>query len=496
MKEEVARSHIAQVLTQGLTRPYLFAVARAFAMAILLTSTHVFEARAKELGLKGLLTDMKALGWVNFRSFADATDFVGGTSPSALFTRDVVKLITDKGTAVSTAASSNLKVLLMEAKGYGLIELKARITQGSDGPTPDLPKEERKARRAELQHKLGKSILMKDHLEPSYQAEKLALDMVSEDRPKFIETGLCTTREQERLGVMTVHKWVKDSAGYLRYQCDGSSSDGTPSDLLLRYTYQRKAMVLHMAGVVDYDKMEELTNFLFRAHLKPPPENREGVSFNQMLEAERAFWVVMDELCGEAGIKADPDASPTAESRPVMRNWKAALDSPDFRMALLPRERARAKAPGAAPPGSTATKEVSALEQANKGLKRKVDGLQDALNLKKAFSKGAQGPGHLPPPPKAPSSSQRTAATGNGGKSKGGGRGRARDVTRQSMPKGLIGMCAKSNDEPICFDFNLEGCEGAVKGGQCPKGLHVCCVPGNDGKACGKPRTKHSHDEH
>ena len=58
---------------------------------------------------------------------------------------------------------------------------------------------------------------------------------------------------------------------------------------------------------------------------------------------------------------------------------------------------------------------------------------------------------------------------------KGGGKG-------PRMPQELIGMESSFNGEPICFAFNLAGCDKALPGAKCLHGWHVCAKP-----SCAKP---------
>ena len=42
----------------------------------------------------------------------------------------------------------------------------------------------------------------------------------------------------------------------------------------------------------------------------------------------------------------------------------------------------------------------------------------------------------------------------------------------------LLGCRSCTNrGDPICFGYGLKTCTEPVKGGRCPKGLHVCAVP-------------------
>ena len=65
------------------------------------------------------------------------------------------------------------------------------------------------------------------------------------------------------------------------------------------------------------------------------------------------------------------------------------------------------------------------------------------------------------------------------GVAKGKGKGKVAKAKRGMMPRGLIGMDARTDDdEPICFDYNLAGCTRARPGETCHKAKHVCCKKG------------------
>ena len=53
---------------------------------------------------------------------------------------------------------------------------------------------------------------------------------------------------------------------------------------------------------------------------------------------------------------------------------------------------------------------------------------------------------------------------------------------RPRMPQEHIGMENAVNAGPICFAFNLAGCDKALPGAKCQHGWHVCAKPN-----CAKP---------
>ena len=157
-----------------------------------------------------------------------------------------------------------------------MADLKTRVSHSLDAGPKSIPNEEREARRAALQAKLGDSVQMKGFLEPSHASEDLGQEMVTQDCVRYIETASCTTRDQEKLNIKTLPNWSKDENGYLRYEEGNASSssadmsiDGSSSDLLIRFAYQRKAMVLAWANVADYSRIEKLHNLLALASAIP-----------------------------------------------------------------------------------------------------------------------------------------------------------------------------------------------------------------------------------
>ena len=73
------------------------------------------------------------------------------------------------------------------------------------------------------------------------------------------------------------------------------------------------------------------------------------------------------------------------------------------------------------------------------------------------------------------------------GKGKGKGKGKMKMIR---MPSSLIGMSpTTSSGDPMCYDFNLNGCSKAKKGERCSKGWHLCMRPN-----CGQAHSQKEHD--
>ena len=99
-----------------------------------------------------------------------------------------------------------------------------------------------------------------------------------------------------------------------------------------------------------------------------------------------------------------------------------------------------------------------------------VFNLPEVTHIMQPLPKAAGG--RIDPPPRRPHPYEQPA--------KGGAR-EARDQGKE-----LLGCRAcTSRGDPICFGYGSKTCTEQVKGGRCPKGLHVCAVPTCGGRTPG-----------
>lgn len=78
-------------------------------------------------------------------------------------------------------------------------------------------------------------------------------------------------------------------------------------------------------------------------------------------------------------------------------------------------------------------------------------------------------------------SSSRVSPYDDNPKGKGKGKGKGKKKTKGEHvqtwvpPKLRGGRPTNQAGNPICFNYNLEGCDAAQPGSACPRGLHICC---------------------
>ena len=60
-----------------------------------------------------------------------------------------------------------------------------------------------------------------------------------------------------------------------------------------------------------------------------------------------------------------------------------------------------------------------------------------------------------------------------------------------NLPAALVGMCARTNaatnNQRLCFAFNLGTCSAVAPGQTCARGAHLCMKPAASGEACSQP---------
>ena len=188
------------------------------------------------------------------------------------------------------------------------------------------------------------------------------------------------------------------------------------TDLKIRQALQRRSLAYDQLGIIAYEKLEAWISFLFLQPSRTPPDNYAPISMQQVLQADKQSWVFMSEKC-RTGLAMTTGGIYLAE---------AALDAakldPMVMATLQP-----------LPKHSKSTQVVKPVQKVAGKVKHEA-------------------------------------------KPKSKGKGKGKEARGPAMPKGLIGMHAKTDKgEPLCFGFNLGTCIKCQPGSTCNKGLHVCC---------------------
>lgn len=279
--------------------------------------------------------------------------------------------------------------------------------------------------------------------------------MGEEGSLRYVKWEECTKRDQELQGLKTDPIWKPDVNGVIK-ECRVQEvlKAEYNTDLKLRYALQRRSLAFDQARIVDYDDFEAWTQVLLQAFTDAPPDGYAKLTLEQVHRADlELFKYIMRET--RNGIKNVNGAQPMADA------LKAAIRAPEVRLCLQPLpsgSKRKADAIDDVPKKST-TKSHEQYERQIENLKNQVANLQKR-----------QG--------------QNSRPDKNAGKAK--GRGKSRIIR---LPPQLIGMSpTTASGEPICYNFNLNGCTAAKPGEKCDRGWHLCMRPN-----CQKAHSQRDH---
>ena len=442
-------------------------------------SQAVFRAEVFRQGLGQHYAKFVELKWTTFARLCFTTSVKPGQDEET-FANDI--LVPALG-ARDHEDQGLLRRLFYEA----YLSTSAGLKFSADPTAADLPRTVPKAelddRRKSLASRLGaltEDGRFKGELDCADKLIERCLHIHSRDALAYVGPEWCNKREFDLLGGTKnpVLAPSADSRGYVQMKL--AQEEETPlwvcSEVVLQNALTRRGLALDMADVLDWTNHEKLRRKLQAALAKAPQEGFRRVSLEQVISADRLFWVEMDnEVEGKVQRNEDDD-------RPCDVAFDKTLKSYDFYMALQPRQgtdasssRGGQKAAPAAQPGP-AVDPPRLSKPDKKSFKKQLKKEElDKLRAKaQLHSKGgAQPPVQF--------------STG-----KGGGKGQQKGAQSAKMPPQLIGMCSKSSAATgmlrLCYGFNLGTCTAVGPGKPCMKGLHGCMKPDPaTGEACGEP---------
>jgi len=295
-----------------------------------------------------------------------------------------------------------------------------------------------------------KGLVVTPELDISDSLLTKAVGIYDSNRLAYLPWEECTPRDMDIIGMKKSEAWTRDPAtGFLRgAEKEAESKADCHSDLLIDQALRRRGLAFAMADLIDWELHEQLRNDLMGTLSRQPPPGYARVSVGQIRRADETLFQIMARMV-RAGIKR------TAGKRPLDDLLVQAMGHRDYNLALqpLPGGAAKRSFEDFAPTGA----------QSGAGPSRK--------ERKKEAKRQAEAAAQRQP------AAQPAQQTGGGkGKGKGG---------KTKMPQGLRMPGFTSTDEsgsPICFAFNLKGCQDAPPGGTCSKGRHICALA-----SCRKP---------
>jgi len=405
----------------------------------MLDSTAVFKARLKAIGVpdseatKLLANDLDTLA-----KFAYITSIQPGLGDDAPFVKVISTTLgyTDDN-PIGPGLLSSLRRLWFESHTVAISEIRQKVEKVDDTPSK-LPFPEREVKRISQQARLA-GVIIEGELEPSHALVDIAYSIRETDILKYIDPSLCTTREQELRGVKK-DTWVRadPSTGNLKsISKDQMFYTDVSSEHKLRMALQRRSIAMDQLDLLPYLTSERYHNFLFALLSRQVPSTHQSVSVEQVLQIDKQVWIKMSESC-RSGLARDAGGN-----YPVDLALQEALKDPVVGVMMQPVARS----------GSSSNQYGGQRWSDNNSMQSNF-----RRNVPYEPYKGGKG----------------AKGSGKGKYSKGGKSKQSNWVDR--VPAELRGGSSRTKrGERVCFNWNLNGCDGAEAGKSCQKGIHLCC---------------------
>ena len=422
-----------------------------------LTSEAVFTQRAVELGLSAQeITIMRLKGWCSYARFAFACNYTPGQPDETPFLR-LAGAITNKAIdEIPEDRMPLIRMLFFEAYTLAAADLRSRVERRDDDAPRKLAGPERASRHVEQVSRLT-GLELTGELEISHALADLVVQMAEESQLRYIRWEQCTKRDQELMEVKLDPMWKPDGRGVVReslVQREIQADLGT--DLLLTYALQRRSLAFDQCKLVTYDRFERWSQIMISSYLRQPPAGHQRVTLDQLHTADlELFKALMRKT--RTGIRMQ-----SSGVFPLEVALEESIQAAEIRLFLQP-------LPGSARSAESGSKRKAEESSETDKLRRTVENLQGRLkNLGKGKERNRED---------RRSGDDDARGSKDKGKAKAKGNGRERNAFR--MPRELVGQdAADSQRRPICFDFNLQGCNKAEPGGRCKSGMHLCSRPG------------------
>ena len=195
----------------------------------------------------------------------------------------------------------------------------------------------------------------------------------------------------------------------------------TSSELQFLHAMTRRGIALKFAKLMTFDQHSQWTNFLLQTMQREPPPGYSRPSLHQVMMCDKAAFTKLGTTMGTV-------RPPNDTTFPLGTNLLALRNDPMIALHLVPLAR--------------------------------LGGHQN---------QNRTGPYHQQQP-------SGRASQPSGAERKGKGKGKKGKTP--SMPQELRNKWHRTaQGEPLCFAYNIRGCDGARDGEKCQKGWHLCAEP-------------------
>ncbi|CAE7034318.1 unnamed protein product [Symbiodinium sp. CCMP2592] len=289
-----------------------------------------FRARAIALGLdEAVLQKIVDGGIDTLAKFAFSSSYTPGAQDEKPFLDSIATLLGRDG---SVGELSVLRRLFHESYSLTSAELKQSVERVEDGPVKRLAQPDRADRLAKQQKRLP-GISIRGPLEPSDRLVDRCVAIYEENRLVYVELSACTSKEDEikQATLKEDRHLVVESGGNVRLKglVNNKMDADISSDLLMRYALTRRGLAMEQAGIISYTLHDAWTEQLLACRFREPPTGYSRVSLQQVIHADRQFFIKLAELTRE-GIQLQ------AKGRPCDLHFETARNHPDVAHLMQP----------------------------------------------------------------------------------------------------------------------------------------------------------------
>ena len=288
------------------------------------------------LGLEAYAEEFRNKGWGSYGTFAYASSYTPGNPDDSKFLEDVVtKLLGDP----DHPKKATLRRLYFESYTVATAELRRRHDRTEEDAPRKIPATEKEARRSALVRRLAPGLVLAGELDPSYGLLDAVCQQHEDNSLMYLDWESCTKREAELTSATKKDKqWKPDASGIIRERTvDSRGVADVSTDLLLRYTLQRRGLAYDIADLMSYESHQKVVDMLLTEYLRVAPDHYAKVSLEQVSRADREIFRSLQEQCRE-GIRRT-----LAGDRPMERHIDKILADPRVRLLLMPLARGEAE---------------------------------------------------------------------------------------------------------------------------------------------------------
>ncbi|MCV6575195.1 MAG: hypothetical protein OIF58_05620 [Cohaesibacter sp.] len=384
-------------------------------MSILIDSEAQLDSRANEIGVPPtVLLALKNNGLVTMSKMAYWVGQPGSPLDESALVRELQSLT---GSRPSVGEVASVKRLVFESQAFTLQVLKSAIeAPGSDTATPKkIPSAEKEARLASLKAKVT-GLLLEGVNEPAISLFEQTMHQYENRAIKHIPPEKAISREFEIMNAKVGKQLVIEGGGVVIRDSTSIPDSTVNSSLAVQQAFVRRALAYEFADLISFEASQRYLDALFRHLAREPPPGYRATTLAQVLSADKAVFGKLAEL----GTNVRKDA---AGVRPLDSKLKEVLESYEVSFYLMPMVE-----------------------------KQKYNNTE------------------RPTPYQTDHADPKGKGKGKGKKGKKGGH-----IATWVPPLLRGGKPVDQQGNPICFNYNLEGCAAAEAGQTCPRGRHICC---------------------